>query len=443
MSWTSRSVERSGTVASRTDSLAIDVGDEAAARPRSIGAIGEVSAEKQGREQSPKSLQTMELSTVSDGDIPFDATQWRATLDDLLPADSLLGDTHTFPEPEVITASPAPPESAITTVAGVTSDRDSSPAIDSDQTIRLPPIRDKATETVAFASEVESLRLEFPVGVPFELGRGTRAESWLLRASVDANPIAELRAEGGATRFRWTNAAARVGGANRLIYGRLVNEQGDQRYLRPVVEAEPIALEFAEQTSEKRWDLAGPIPFPATELAMKVEAADGIDVAWIEPIEGVDPRRGRGTAMVCLTDAEDVAVGLQCDYRCTRELAITVRYAARLDAELPWQAISRWHVEQTEAVLTTRLTAVKTQSESVKRLWTRADAAERAILQPRRVAIARTRGELELIASRLAELNELMNEVERGCSLRISLTTQWPDARQPILRMPPGEPDAQ
>ncbi len=325
----------------------------------------------------------------------------------------------------------------------VLSDNDSSAPPETPQAVRevttqavlLPSIHDVESTVSLEAIRCDQAALEFTFDTGLEYITAPDSGGAWIRDNKSQTRIANFTYAESSSSFQWTSDAANTPSTVLLAHGRLV-QSGVNRtvYLRPTIQTDPLALRFDSPDQQPTWDLMHAIPPRGTSLHVEFVLPDGVEEGWIEPLDESAPRRIRALAVLTPTDGESVAIGVRLDIRCGRQLSVRIRYAARLDPSLPWQAFSRDSMLKSTDYLGKQAVLASQQLTQIEALYSLADSNERRLIRDSREA-AKTRSEnLKRIIQRLGELEKLANAIETDGHLAMTLTSQWPNESQVLLQ---------
>ena len=399
-----------------------------AGSPASIGTIEPPSVERQ-----PVELPWVDRQTASP-----DRIEWQGMeLESVFPRES-----HSESEPEV-TRSSVPPGPAFDADPELDSvDSEVAEAIQATEAIRSGSARfilptDANLEIILFDNEQSGLSLEFPCDVPLQLTRDPTQASWPLLES--AGPVlGTIDHAAGKTVLRWSDQAEHSVVLRQLVHGRLRTESGESLYLRPSISAEPLPLSLELSQFRPTWDLQAPLPPRLGGLDVRFTLPEAVKIEWIEPIVEAAPRRSRGLAVFSMAEEEHVAVAIRLEFRCTNRLIANVRFAARLDPQLPWQLLTPSGVKTTGEELTILSTVLATQTTAMTIAYARADYAEKRLLRPRRDALQRATESNRETLQRFAALRRLLSTLEAVGRLEVSVHVRWPDGEQVVLASAPA-----
>jgi hypothetical protein len=239
--------------------------------------------------------------------------------------------------------------------------------------------------------------------------------------------------------FQWSPEAHRSPAAKDLQQSRLQMD-GRSVYLRLPITADPLKFRFDNVDQKPAWDLMMPVVTNQTRLESRLDLPDSIEVSWIEPIAADSFRNGRAIAILTsIDDDESYALGIRADFSCDRKLTCRLRYAARLDPNMPWQPISRDRLTQYAAELTGYATMISREAERLARMdkiaYDLAGRRGKQIITQKTIRNDALNEQVQTAIKRVSRLQGLMAKLENEAALHLSLTTQWPDEEQSILRV--------
>lgn len=427
-----RTSNRSSPSSAPTDSV-----DPAVFAPRQTAVADEKSGESDTAAATAVELETLD-TLVLPGAEPAELTAKLADLPELTDPQDLVAsllrpvaDLASDPEPESAAESELEPRESVQATR-----------VTADKSIQLGPRSQVEPGTQLFPQPCESLRLEFPFDVPLVLAATSDHSGWQVRDREAEIVVATVRNTDTSTSLQWAPIADQSRRAASLVHGRLTNQAGEQRYLRPLVDALPLRLEIGERESRLSWDLLAPVPASQTRLGIDVQVPDTVDLAWIEPVDPSAVRRAKALLVASLRDSETVAMAIRLDIRCTRQLTVRLRYAARLAPDSPWHLISPVQLDQTHAQLTSRLMAIAQQVSQLDALSGRAGAADRRVIRLRLAALGDAEDYVRELSQRIVELRELTTRLSHECRIRFAVTVHWPDHEQAVFRMREAADDA-
>lgn len=280
----------------------------------------------------------------------------------------------------------------------------------------------------------EELRLEFPHEVSLRLVSRDAGRGWDVEEIDGGDRVARIVAEPeGTASLRWREGPRRSTTGGLLRHGRLVSADGRIVYLRPAVVAAPGRLGLRSADRSVDWELGGGPPARSAEVEADLSLPDTIDVGWVEPIDLTNPRRGEGLAVLSLADDETVAVAVRIDFRWTRRLSVQLRYAARLDAGLPWQTITAETFDSARRAVADRGIAIGARVAAIEAAYQRADSSGRRQIRPRRDAARRVADSIRVATTRMRTLDRLLSAIEASGRIDVRAGVSWPDDRQPVL----------
>lgn len=358
--------------------------------------------------------------------------------------ESLLGSEAAAPQPEVAIRE-APDDAAVAEEA-MEAERlsDAERAAIPDQVVRsagpaavtLPPL-----EEIDRKLKIAEVR---PTGVKLELPRGTgeldlreaEASTWVVTPREKPDKVlAQLTAEAEGLTFRWRAAAVRDSASRRLASGRfrlqLADGSSRLRYLRPTQVIDPLAFALDQVDRRLAWPLGGAVD-PATEIELEFALPEGVNFAWIEPLESRG-RRLEGLAEFMLEEDEFVGLRMRIELQSGRRLTCRQRFAVRFDSSIPWQMVSLPALQRWSDQLIAQQAGLGQQLERVKQLYGRADRDLRDRLRPQRDLREDQLARIEMIGKRVTSVIKLMQLLEIEAAVMLELTTPWPDQRQTIL----------
>ncbi|NND98752.1 MAG: hypothetical protein HKN47_15635 [Pirellulaceae bacterium] len=298
--------------------------------------------------------------------------------------------------------------------------------------VSLPPPGDVDTNVDLLVGDTTSLQLQFPFDVALALKQDPEgAGLWQIVDTRSQSTVANVGSEDQG--FRWAERSQQTASSSALLHGRLVDDAGNTVYLRPRVESEPWKIDLSQWDTRPTWDLQGPIPPRIARLAVDFDLPEEVEVGWIEPIEATSLRRTRGVAVLTLQDDDSVSLGIRLDVRCSRKLSIRVRYAARLDAQSPWQNVSRPMLDQLSDQVVLQQEITSRQIVQMNHVYASADTDRRRSLRPVRDALEARGKSLLLVAQRMSTLAQLIARVESEASLQLKVSVDWSDGEQILL----------
>ena len=259
--------------------------------------------------------------------------------------------------------------------------------------VRLPDQEDSTTITRIADSPWKAPRLEFPIEVPLEI-QGV-ASPWEVRDTRNQLLVATISSESDATLLKRSDRSSGEGSAyaSSLAHGRIIDQQGGTVFLRPEIVSEPWPIRLDRSDVMPTWDLGQPIPPRVSRLTIALDLPEQIEARWSEAIDPQAIRRGRGVVSLVPDDGESVELAIRFDFRCNRKLSVRVRYAARIDASMPWQYVSSPGLEEFADQLIRRAEIVRREAERLSGVYDRAGSSGRRILrakQKRNDALADT-----------------------------------------------------
>jgi hypothetical protein len=239
--------------------------------------------------------------------------------------------------------------------------------------------------------------------------------------------------------FQWSPEAHRTPIARELQQSRL-RVDGKSIFLRLPITADPLRFRFDDVDQNPAWDLMMPVVTHQTKLASRLELPDSIDVSWIEPIATDAFRNGRALAILTSNeDDESYALGVRADFKCGRKFTCRLRYAARLDPNMPWQPISRNRLAQYAAELTGYASLISREAERLARMneiaYDIGGRRGKQIITQKTIRNNALKEQVETAIKRISQLQGLMARIENEAALHLCLTTQWTDGDQSILRV--------
>jgi hypothetical protein len=285
-------------------------------------------------------------------------------------------------------------------------------------------------------SPVQSLSLE-SVAKESEIRIQGNSPTWQIHAKDST--IASMSSGEKGLLFQWSPEAHRTPVARELQQSRL-RVDGKPIFLRLPITADPMRIRFDDVDQNPAWDLMMPVVTHQTKLASRFELPQSVDVSWIEPIATDAFRNGRALAILTSNeDDESYALGVRADFNCGRKFTCRLRYAARLDPNMPWQPISRNRLAQYAAELTGYASLISREAERLARMneiaYDIAGRRGKQIITQKTIRNNALKEQVETAIKRISQLQGLMARIENEAALHFCLTTVWPDEEQSILRV--------
>ena len=279
---------------------------------------------------------------------------------------------------------------------------------------------------------LQELKIAFPYDVPVEVKQ--QDDVWAIRDKRKDVTLAVIRRSEQGTELNWSKTAKQSPVVSSLVHGRLKDDADNSIYLRPQVESDPWAFDFQKTDVMPTWDLGGPVPPQVSNLEVKFQLPDDIEFGWIDPVEATEIRRGRGTAVINVAGEEEVAVAIRFDVRCTRKLAIRMRFAARLDPSMNWQIVSNPLLTQFSNQLAERASMINHESDRLAKVYRSLDQRDaKRYIRNKQDHVKDLSKQTETAAKRVAKLQTLMARLESEAKIGFRVWVDWPDGQQDLL----------
>jgi hypothetical protein len=308
--------------------------------------------------------------------------------------------------------------------------------------VQLPPRRDTGTRVTVGELGGAIRRIEFPVELPIAFAEPNGQDSAELINQRNGNTIARLTRKSGRTGFQWSENAQKESPAAQMVHGRLIDAAGESVFLRPSIETDPLHLSIDRKEMRPSWELDGPILRNASQLEIDLSVPPNIHLDWIRPFNSTRPSDGSAVALLTPTNRETVAILVQVKVKCSSRLTCEMQYAARLDPNLPWHALTKEGFEQANRIVESRLVNLAVGPTRSDWVYAGSDEATRLRIKRQQDLVNQQREELESASNRLEMLSDLVSQMESSVTLKMHLFVRWPDARQTILRTTDPNPES-
>jgi len=333
-------------------------------------------------------------------------------------------------------AAAVPPKPAIEQL-----DIDQPPPHESPQPTRQAPVlavdvgqpEEHSTPITLAERPLQQPQLDFSLELPVELIQEPDQPLWRVRDVRKEVELASIESSATAANWLWSQSATDSPLSSNLIHGRI--SDGDTTiFLRPQIDTDPWSFDLSNRDVMPTWDLGYPLPPHAGRIEVDFRLPEGLEYAWIEPIEATEPKRTRGLAAIKPEGNEDIALGVLLNIRCTRKLSARVRFGARLGPQSTWSLISRPALDQFAQQTSIKAAMVETQAERLADAYRQhTQPSQRKVIRKRQEHHEQILEKFSNLMQRISELQTMLASLESGGAIKFRLWVQWPDRDQEIL----------
>ena len=266
--------------------------------------------------------------------------------------------------------------------------------------------------------------------------------------------VAELSGtEAGGFAWRWTDLAADAKSVPSIFNARLTGG-GPPVYLRRPITGASYSPRFDQFDARPVWDVKIAPRRGRSQVALRVTVPPPLELDWMDtqwPDEswstdagrGFDPAGGRAIAVITPGVEEESAMALRFDVRVGRRVSVRIRAAGRVATQNPWTLLSARGLDDAIAAQTRYAMLVSREAERLDRVDPIAyDIAGRLGKRIITEKIRRNDERIEqtrVVIERLQQLRGMMQSLQSGGGIGVTIHTEWPDARQLILETSAAE----
>jgi hypothetical protein len=199
-----------------------------------------------------------------------------------------------------------------------------------------------------------------------------------------------------------------------------------------------VKIDLSSVESSRKWPLPNrPAALVSPELGLEIRSPDTVTATWIRPPEPADARKQLSLIQWTLPGESSPALRCQIECRTTTRLQMRLRYAIRLDPQLPWQSVSQPQLAIALDQATTSLNRLLVDQSQWTKLYRAASTAEKRRLKPIKDELDLSVSRLQEILPSLQKLSGILTIINGHATIHFKLTDESIDDRPAPPDTPP------